>query len=69
MASIRNDLKGLRPNERSGKDFVCVEDYNIFPKPSAEQKLSPLDMNMPRLYGSRWILCFPLSADVDTADA
>ncbi|KAH8592850.1 transferase [Bisporella sp. PMI_857] len=34
---------------------------------SVKQKLSALDMNMPRLYGSRWILCFPLSVDADKA--
>ncbi|KAF4636114.1 hypothetical protein G7Y89_g1971 [Cudoniella acicularis] len=65
MTAINGDLQGISLNGRSSKDLVCVEDYDIFPKPSAKQKLSPLDMNMPRMYGSRWILCFPLSADAD----
>jgi trichothecene 3-O-acetyltransferase len=32
---------------------------------SAKQDLTPLDMNMPRLYGTRWILCFSLESEVD----
>lgn len=68
MAAINGDLRGLSLNGRSGKDLVCVEDYAISPKPSAKHKLSPLDMNMPRIYGSRWILCFPLSVDADRAN-
>lgn len=70
MTTINNDLSlhGLGLNGSSGKDLVRVEDYGISPKASAKQKLSPLDMNMPRMYGSRWILCFPLSADTDRAD-
>ncbi len=58
-------LQGLTLDGRASKDLVCVEDYDVSPKPSAKQKLSPLDMNMPRIYGSRWVLCFPLSADAD----
>ncbi len=61
-------LQGLSLNGRASKDLVCVEDYGISPKPSAKQKLSPIDMNMPRIYGSRWVLCFPLSADADKVD-
>ncbi|KAH6994661.1 transferase family-domain-containing protein [Fusarium venenatum] len=40
-------------------NFVRVEDYGLH-QPSAQQKLTPLDMNLPRLYGARWVLCFPL---------
>ncbi len=65
MTSINNALHGLSLDGRTSKDLVCLEDYVIFPKPSAKQKLSPLDMNMPRIYGTRWILCFPLPAGAD----
>jgi hypothetical protein len=68
MAAINGALQSLTINRKSSKDLVCIEDYGISPKPSAKQKLSPLDMNMPRLYGSRWILCFPLPVDADRAD-
>ncbi len=68
MANINGALQGLSLNARSIKDLVCVEDYGIFPKPSAKQRLSPLDLNMPRIYGSRWVLCFALSADADPAN-
>lgn len=67
MTAMNGDIQGLSLNGRWSKDLVSVEDYEIFPKPSANQKLSPLDMNMPRMYGSRWILCFSLSADADRA--
>ncbi|KAH8814806.1 transferase [Xylogone sp. PMI_703] len=67
MTAISGDFQGLRPNGESGKDFVRVEDYGSILQPPAKQKLSPLDMNMPRLYGSRWVLCFSLSADADKA--
>ncbi|EHL03253.1 hypothetical protein M7I_0468 [Glarea lozoyensis 74030] len=45
--------------------LVTPEEYGIVPRLSAKLKLSPLDQNMPRMYGSRWILCFPLPAGVD----
>ncbi|GKU08253.1 unnamed protein product [Fusarium langsethiae] len=44
---------------RLGDNFVRLEDYGLY-QPSAQQKLTPLDMNLPRLYGARWVLCFPL---------
>ncbi|KAF5723739.1 BAHD acyltransferase DCR [Fusarium mundagurra] len=44
--------------------LVTLEHYGLQP-PSAKQKLTPLDMNMPRLYGIRLILCFPTKPDVD----
>lgn len=43
------------------QDLVRVTDYGL-PQVSAKQTLTPLDMNMPRLYGMRWILCFPLDS-------
>jgi hypothetical protein len=55
--SHESQMAGLK---RSKRDLVTLGDYDIKPQLSAEQKLSPLDMNMPRLYGSRWVLCFPL---------
>jgi len=65
MAVINGDLQALNLNDKPENYLVSVGNYDIIPKSSAKQKLSPLDMNMPRLYGSRWILCFPLSADAD----
>jgi len=53
--------------EKSKTHFVTVGDYNLKPERSVKQKLSALDMNMPRLYGSRWILCFPVSVGTDKA--
>ncbi|CAH0042449.1 unnamed protein product [Clonostachys rhizophaga] len=44
--------------------FVTPSQYGLPESPSA-QKLTPLDMNMPRVYGARWILCFPLETDAD----
>jgi len=68
MTTITDDLRRLSLNGQLKKSLICVEDYGISPKISAKQKLSPLDMNMPRFYGSRWILCFPLSVDAEKAD-
>ena len=48
-------------------DLVRPVDYGL-PAVSAVQKLTPLDMNMPRLYGVRWILCFPLDSAADKQD-
>ncbi|VUC36782.1 unnamed protein product [Clonostachys rosea] len=44
--------------------FVKPSQYGLPESPSA-QKLTPLDMNVPRVYGARWILCFPLETDAD----
>lgn len=44
--------------------FVRPRQYGL-PESSSTQKLTPLDMNMPRVYGARWILCFPLETDAD----
>jgi hypothetical protein len=50
--------------EKQQRDIVRPTDYGL-PQISAKQALTPLDMNMPRLYGTRWILCFPLDAAAD----
>ncbi|KUJ19672.1 uncharacterized protein LY89DRAFT_457710 [Mollisia scopiformis] len=68
MDSPADGLQALSLGTGSSKELVRVEDYGILLKGTTEQKLSPLDMNMPRLYGSRWILCFPLAAGADRAD-
>ncbi|QKD50405.2 transferase [Fusarium oxysporum Fo47] len=44
--------------------LVTLEHYGLQP-PSAQQKLTPLDMNMPRLYGIRLILCYPTNPGMD----
>ncbi|KAM5358303.1 hypothetical protein ACJZ2D_015402 [Fusarium nematophilum] len=50
-----------------GDHFVTPEQYDGLPRSRAQQKLTPLDMNMPRVYGARWILCFPLPPGTSTA--
>lgn len=47
-------------------DLVKPTDYGM-PSLSVKTSLTPLDMNMPRLYGTRWILCFPMKPTVDKA--
>lgn len=49
-----------------GDHFVTPEQYGL-PRSSSQQKLTPLDMNMPRVYGARWILCFPLPPGTNKA--
>ncbi|CAF3571202.1 unnamed protein product [Fusarium graminearum] len=44
--------------------LVGLEQYGL-QQPSAQQKLTPLDMNIPRLYGIRLVLCFPLTSGAD----
>ncbi|KAM5513404.1 hypothetical protein FOXYSP1_08204 [Fusarium oxysporum f. sp. phaseoli] len=44
--------------------LVGLEQYGL-QQPSAQQKLTPLDMNMPRLYGICLVLCFPLTSGAD----
>ncbi|KAJ4037521.1 hypothetical protein NW756_012679 [Fusarium oxysporum] len=44
--------------------LVGLEQYGL-QQPSAQQKLTPLDMNMPRLHGIRLVLCFPLTSGAD----
>ncbi|KAH7310061.1 transferase [Rhexocercosporidium sp. MPI-PUGE-AT-0058] len=64
MSSNPTSLSG-EPVEKSS--FVTLEEYGLKAQSAVELKLSPLDLNMPRLYGARWILCFPLPADTDKA--
>jgi len=66
MASSINESQAAN-FEKSKSHLVAIGDYDLKPDISVKQKLSPLDMNMPRLYGSRWILCFPLSKGTDKA--
>ncbi|KAE9363958.1 hypothetical protein N431DRAFT_390173 [Stipitochalara longipes BDJ] len=47
--------------------LVTLADYDLKTEWPVNLKLSPLDMNMPRLYGSRIILCFPLPAGANKA--
>ncbi|KAH7203458.1 hypothetical protein DER44DRAFT_811022 [Fusarium oxysporum] len=44
--------------------LVGLKQYGL-QQPSAKQKLTPLDMNMPRLYGIRLVLCFQLTSGAD----
>ncbi|SCO39823.1 related to trichothecene 3-O-acetyltransferase [Fusarium fujikuroi] len=46
------------------RSLVALEYYGLQP-PSANRKLTPLDMNMPRLYGIRLVLCFPTNPSMD----
>ncbi|SCO22915.1 related to trichothecene 3-O-acetyltransferase [Fusarium fujikuroi] len=46
------------------RSLVALEHYGLQP-PSANRKLTPLDMNMPRLYGIRLVLCFPTNPSMD----
>jgi hypothetical protein len=55
----------MEPAEMVKSYLVKPEEYGFKLRLSAKLKLSPLDQNMPRLYGSRWILCFPLPSGVD----
>lgn len=47
------------------EDFVAPAMFQL-PTPSSDQELTPLDLVMPRVYGTRWILCFPLLSEADT---
>ncbi|KAH7127955.1 transferase, partial [Dactylonectria estremocensis] len=47
-------------------DFTTLAQHGL-PESPFVQKLTSLDMNMPRLYGARWVLCFPLQPSADTA--
>lgn len=49
------------------QEFVRPEDYGL-PRVSSEQRLTPLDINLPRLYGTRWILCFTIDGSADVAE-
>ena len=52
--------------QKFSSDRVSPEDYGL-PPLSMEQSLTPLDMNLYRLYGARWILCFSLPSGADKA--
>jgi trichothecene 3-O-acetyltransferase len=46
-------------------DANLFDESHVVPdlsKSKANLKLTPLDMNMPRLYGVRWILCFSVNS-------
>ncbi|KAH7377994.1 transferase [Cadophora sp. MPI-SDFR-AT-0126] len=63
MPSFNPESASVEVLEKS--HLVIPEEYGIALQGPIRLKLSPLDQNMPRLYGSRWILCFPLSVDAD----
>jgi hypothetical protein len=64
-------LKNISPNAISTGTQAKQDDYLVgleqygLQQPSAQQKLTPLDMNIPRLYGIRLVLCFPLTSGAD----
>jgi hypothetical protein len=65
--STKNKINlSLALDDKQSNFFISPEQYGL-PGSIAEQKLSPLDMNMPRLYGIRWILCFPLESSASKA--
>jgi hypothetical protein len=66
MFAIDKASTSLGLDGKQSNPFVTPEQYGL-PTYPAEQRLSPLDMNMPRLYGTRWILCFPLESGADKA--
>jgi len=68
MPSIINESQSADV-EKSTSHLITLGDYDIKTEALVKQKLSVLDMNMPRLYGSRWVLCFPLSVGTDKAQA
>jgi hypothetical protein len=47
--------------------LVSPEMYGLANSGGA-QELSLLDMNMPRLYAIRWLLCFPLDPEASHDD-
>jgi trichothecene 3-O-acetyltransferase len=64
MSHIHEFPITLNSSHVQQRDVVSPDQYEL-PKVSASQRLTPLDMNMPRLYGMRWILCFPLPPNAD----
>lgn len=46
-------------------DYLVSLEQDGLQQPSAQQKITPLDMKMPRLYGIRLVLCFPLTSVAD----
>ncbi|KAH6971223.1 transferase [Ilyonectria sp. MPI-CAGE-AT-0026] len=53
-------------DSKQSANFTTLGQHGL-PKSPCAQKLTALDMSMPRLYGARWILCFPLQPGTDTA--
>ncbi|KAH7176945.1 transferase [Dactylonectria macrodidyma] len=51
---------------KQSDEFTTLAQHGL-PEFPFSQKLTSLDMNMPRLYGARWILCFPLQPGTDAA--
>ncbi|KAF4448231.1 hypothetical protein F53441_8338 [Fusarium austroafricanum] len=65
MPSISSPTAAQHHGLPSKQDhIVTLEQYDL-QQPSAQQNLTPLDMNMPRLYGIRLVLCFPLFSGTD----
>jgi hypothetical protein len=64
MSHIYESPIALHSSCAQQQELVSPDHYELS-KPSASQRLTPLDMNMPRLYGMRWILCFPLPPNAD----
>jgi hypothetical protein len=64
MSMINNVNNLLVSNGKQYNDFISPDQYGL-PKSSAELRLSPLDMHMPRIYGTRWILCFPFKVSAE----
>ncbi|KAF4444327.1 BAHD acyltransferase DCR [Fusarium acutatum] len=52
------------PQGEQDRSLVTLDHYGPQPSP-AKQTLTPLDMNMPRLYGIRLILCFAAIPGMD----
>lgn len=64
---LANQLKSPSAlNNNQQLNFVSPTDFGLL-KSSAELELSPLDIHMPRVYGTRWILCFPISPGAEVA--
>lgn len=66
--SVTEDYILSLPGVQETRSTVLTEDYGL-PKSSANLRLTPLDMNMPRIYAARWIICFPLQREVDISKA
>lgn len=68
MSSLSNpDAQKADVSGKQENYLVSLEQYGLhhLQQTSIEQKLTPLDMNLPRLYGIRLILCYPLADSVD----
>lgn len=63
-ATLRSDGSPLTLGLKRNADTVSPEEYGL-PRISTAQELTPLDMNIHRLYGARWILAFSLPSEAD----